>query len=130
MAELRVLLIDDDPMVRHALRVALELDGIAVEEREDADACSAPGALDGIDVVLTDIVMPRADGLELIRTLRSQRNPVPIIAISGYRRSKQYLEAARIFGADAVMSKPVDETELVASIRCLAGRRTVSGQQG
>jgi len=118
----RVLLVDDDEMVRYALAKALRRAGHEVRE-----AASGAGVLeqlrsDAIDILVTDLVMPDEEGIGLIRELRAAGEGLPIIAISGGGRvsGEQYLRMASRLGASATLSKPFDHRELIELIDRLA----------
>jgi DNA-binding response OmpR family regulator len=72
-----------------------------------------------VPLVITDIVMPDMEGIELIRRLRRAASGPRILAISGggVIASGDYLHAARLLGADAVLAKPFTNTALVAAVR-------------
>ncbi|MBW2064289.1 MAG: response regulator [Deltaproteobacteria bacterium] len=119
----RILVIEDDPKIRKVLRKLLEREGHDVEEASDG--------LEGLrlyrkkpaDLVITDIIMPRKEGLETILDLRREFPDVKIIAISGGGRlgPHLYLEVAEGFGAFRVFSKPFDLEELQGAILELLG---------
>lgn len=96
-----VLVVDDDPLFRGLLRTMCEIDGWRVTEADDGDhalraACdAAPSA------VITDLYMPTADGIELIRALRERMPEVPILALSGAAPDVRgsLLAAAALVGA-------------------------------
>lgn len=79
-----VLVVDDEPSIRKVIRTALTREGYDVTEAADGEeayaACDAAGR---VDVVVTDIVMPRTNGCELARRLKSDRPALPVIFITG-----------------------------------------------
>ena len=117
----KILVIEDDPGVRRVLLCTLEMEGHTVRAvnngRDGLRAVSefAP------DVVVTDIVMPDSDGLEVIRTLRKEHPRVSIIAISGGGMicRTTYLEIARLLGANITLQKPVLPSDLVFAVASL-----------
>ncbi len=113
----RILLIEDNDSVRTVLREALELAGhTVIEARNGAEGLALfPQA--GADLVITDIVMPDKDGLDVLAALREQVPPVNIIAISGARDSAEdYLDLAHRMGAMKVLLKPFSIAVLIAAI--------------
>ncbi len=72
----------------------------------------------GADLVITDLVMPEIEGLEVVRQLRNAHSPVNVIAISGggLAPAAIYLEAARLLGAARVLHKPFTTSVLLAAI--------------
>jgi DNA-binding NtrC family response regulator len=115
-----LLLIDDDEVLREVLAEALTAAGHTVNQAADgrqARACS------GIDLVITDLVMPEGEGLETIAALHRQRPDLPIIAISGVPTySAVYLRMATRLGAHRSLSKPFPAAELLQLIDELLAR--------
>lgn len=104
-----ILVLDDDDALREFVRLVLMRAGHRVLE-----ACDGRHALDmvlenPVDVVITDIYMPGADGLEVIQTMREYGCPCRILAVSGGGglRNLDMLDHATSFGADAVLTKPI-----------------------
>jgi len=118
----KVMLVDDDEMVRYALRSAFEIADIEVVEKSNGSFVRSLESLTDIDVIVTDIFMPEVEGIELITTLNDVAPHIPVIAMSGGGRlnSHDYLETATDLGVAAVFSKPFNEVELVDKVRELA----------
>ncbi|MFC3228644.1 response regulator transcription factor [Marinibaculum pumilum] len=119
----KILLVDDDDLQARAIELALRRSGFGVDWAADG--------VEGMeifrrlmpDLVITDIVMPRRDGIGLISELRRIDPATPIIALSGgsILGRLQLLEQAIRVGANATMSKPVALADLLAAVRrCLA----------
>jgi CheY-like chemotaxis protein len=120
-----ILVVDDEEPVRYTIGKALGRAGHGV--REAADGVEA---LDEIgkrlpDLVITDIIMPNVEGVELVVTLHERFPALPIIAISGGGRvdKNNYLSMIEVLGASAVMAKPFDERELVRLVERLLAER-------
>lgn len=115
-----ILLIDDDDLLRDTVLQMLELDGHRVTEAAGGEAgIRAFGTGQGIDAVITDILMPGMDGTRVIVQLRQRQARLPIIAISGGRRmlSPQFsLETAAVAGATLQLAKPFGRNELKAAL--------------
>ena len=115
----RILIIDDEVQIRDMLRQMLE--------REGYEVMDAPGGKEGlrlfrensIDLIITDIIMPEKEGIEIIMELRQQFPDVKIIAISGGGRldPAQYLRIAKSVGAQYAFAKPVEREELFKAVR-------------
>lgn len=109
-----ILIIDDDEVLRTTLARALEIFGHTV--RQAADGIEGLQAFHAAptDLVITDIVMPEKEGLDIIRDLHRDYPELRIIAMSGGLAydPKLYLHMAEKFGATAVLAKPFDLTEL------------------
>ena len=114
----RILLIEDDQAQREILRLILEKLGHAVVEAADGDAGLTRFAQGGADLVLTDLIMPVKEGLEMIQEFRQNYPAVKIIAMSGGARvgANDYLKVAQRFGAVRVLNKPFSRQELVEAI--------------
>lgn len=108
-----VHVVDDDDAVRDSVRSLLESHGFAVRDYASARAFLADGGDGGC--LLLDLHMPEMSGLDLLETLRTRRNDIPTIIMTG--RSDAGLKArAQRSGAIAFLDKPVDEDELMNSI--------------
>lgn len=121
----RILVMDDDALVRHSLRAVLEAAGYDVIEAADGKAGLRLHGEQGADLVIVDIFMPEQDGLEVIRTLRTEIPRPKIVAISGGGRTARsdMLTVAAAFGASRTLRKPFEPRELLAVIRDLLGER-------
>jgi DNA-binding NtrC family response regulator len=113
----RILVVDDDASVRGALRTLLQRAGY--ETIEAADGRDAGVMLDGVDLVITDLLMPEVDGVNLLSLIRQQGRGTPVIAMSGGGRldSRTYLDVAKALGAVATLSKPFDIEVMLATVR-------------
>ncbi len=119
----RILVMDDDELLRSALRVVLEAAGYEVIEAADGNAGLRLQREQDADLVLVDIFMPERDGLEVIRALRAEIPQPKIIAMSGGGQTGQIevLEAAAAFGAARTLLKPFQPRQLLKAIRDLLG---------
>jgi DNA-binding response OmpR family regulator len=121
----RILLIDDDPAVRRMLRLTLCHFGHEVIEACDGNEGLKRFQDEEIDLVITDIVMPGKEGLEVLMDLRKRQPPVIVIAISGgdRRRTGGYLHTAQLMGASRVLEKPFPSEVLIEAINELIPRK-------
>lgn len=108
----RILLIEDDDSVRTMLRLTLDHFGHTVIEARNGKEGLALFQHANIDLLITDIVMPEKEGLEVLMELRKRNPPVKIIAISG----GDYLQMAKLMGAAKVLAKPFSSDVLIAAI--------------
>jgi two-component system chemotaxis response regulator CheY len=118
----RILVIDDDSLIRETLRRMLEGAGHEVAEAEDGAAGLKAVSAQRPDLVVTDIYMPGKEGIETIRELRQIVPGLKIIAMSGSSWSSGHdaLSSAKLLGADRTLPKPFRREQLLASIRdCL-----------
>ena len=110
-----VLVIDDDPCIRAVITSTFRRMGYEVRSAENGLMGTVLFEITPADLVITDIFMPEMDGIETIAALR-RHAPVPaIIAISGGGAmcGTETLSAAKLLGADAVMSKPLSMSALL-----------------
>jgi two-component system, NtrC family, response regulator HydG len=118
----RVLVVDDDPSALSALRQLLTGDGYTVESAEDGKAAMAIAEERPPDVVVTDLDMPRMNGMELLKKLREQDPDLPVLVVTSLQDLGKAVEAMRA-GAEDYLTKPVDfDTLGVAIERALEGR--------
>jgi two-component system sensor histidine kinase EvgS len=117
-----IVLAEDDPDQRLALRLALEQAGYRVREAADGRQALALLRERASPVLITDIFMPDADGFELIASLRREFPATKIVVISGGgRRAKQdYVASAQLMGVDASLRKPVRVDELLDTLKRLS----------
>lgn len=112
-----VLVVDDERDLRRIARRTLELEQLTVLEAEDGEvALTLIERGDPLDLVVTDLVMPRLGGIELVETLRQFRPELPLVVISGWSQSpatRNLLEEYRI----PVLAKPFTPTELTRLVQ-------------
>jgi len=115
----RILLIDDDKAVRTMLRLTLAHFGHTVFEARNGKEGLELFKPANVDLVITDIVMPEKEGLEVLMDLRDKQvPPVKVIAISGGGRlsAADNLHLARLLGAAKVLAKPFSNEVLIAAV--------------
>ena len=116
----RILVIDDEPLVRQVVAAYLEREGFRVDQADDADGARELLASTEPDLVILDVMFPGASGLDLLSEVRSQSN-VPVILLTARAE-----EADRVFGleagADDYVVKPFSPRELVARVRTVLRR--------
>ncbi|MHB8838814.1 MAG: response regulator transcription factor [Gemmatimonadaceae bacterium] len=119
----RILVIDDDPVVRGMLVEMLQREGYDVDSAEDGRAGMRRFREQPSALVITDVVMPEQEGLETLMQLRQSGRPVKVMAISGGGRvgPDAYLNSARTLGADAILAKPFGREELLEKVSLLLG---------
>ena len=120
MSGARVLVVDDEPQIRRALRVALGGHGYVVEIAEDGEEALVAIASHVPDVIVLDLMMPGTDGLEVVKQTRQWSN-VPIIVLSARGDERDKVTALDL-GADDYLTKPFGVDELTARLRSLLRR--------
>jgi CheY-like chemotaxis protein len=125
----RVLVVDDNHLIRRLLDLILEGAGYSAVEADSGEAALAAALADPPDLCIVDEAMPGMSGSDLIRALRTSGDPrlegVPVIGISGRAGAREELLAA---GATTFLPKPIEERPvLVALARLLGGARRHDG---
>jgi two-component system OmpR family response regulator/two-component system response regulator QseB len=113
---MRLLLVEDDPMLGAAIERGLRKGGFAVDWAETAEAALAAARAQGYDAILLDLALPDGGGLDVLRSLRSARDMTPVIIITASGHLERKVEGLDA-GADDYVVKPFDLDELVARIR-------------
>jgi DNA-binding response OmpR family regulator len=122
-----ILLVDDEELLRAGMQEMLEIQGfhvITAPNGEQALSCLADTQ---VDLVITDLVMPKMDGVDFVQQLRKIRPDVPVIVVSGSTRNimQRYgIDTIQVPGADASLSKPFKGLDLVAQIKDLLASRS------
>jgi len=118
---MKILVIDDDNLMRYTLARLLRSQGYEVVTAADGELGMTVFRSAAPDLVITDILMPEQEGIETIRLMRRERPAAKIIAISGGARLGDFdvLEMAHKLGADDVIRKPFDAGELLTRVRQL-----------
>jgi two-component system response regulator MprA len=117
----RLLVVEDDPQVRAMLTRALRYEGFDVEAACDGAEAMAALRASPPDLVLLDLLLPDADGVELSRRLREDGDPVPILMLTARDTETDRLEGFEA-GADDYLVKPFSTAELIARVRALLRR--------
>jgi DNA-binding NtrC family response regulator len=118
-----LLVVEDDPEMRDLLRKVLEKEGFRVSLAADGAEAGSLLARGHFDLVVTDLLMPRSGGLELLGTTRQDYPGLPVIIVTAFGDWHTYSQALEL-GAAAFISKPLKMAELTAAVHtALAGRR-------
>lgn len=129
----RVLVVEDEELIREMLVLALEAEGYALVTA--ADGRTALGLLQSaeptfgevpFDLVILDLMLPQVNGLDICRLLRYQGNPVPILMLSAKGSETDRVLGLEV-GADDYITKPFSMRELVARCRALLRRQRFGG---
>lgn len=121
LADMHILVVDDDQAVRDSLARSLQYSGYEVATASDGVEALAQLAALRVDAVIMDVMMPRLDGLETTRVLRSTGNDVPILILTARDAVGDRVDGLDA-GADDYMVKPFALDELLARLRALTRR--------
>ncbi|MBF6214793.1 response regulator transcription factor [Nocardia puris] len=123
---MRILVADDDPLVREVVRRYLEHDGFDVIETSDGPTTAAVLTRDDIDLAVLDVMMPPPDGIDLCRRLRAgPRHEVPVILLTALGEEDDRVLGLQV-GADDYVTKPFSPRELALRVASVL-RRTRPG---
>jgi CheY-like chemotaxis protein len=127
----RILVIDDEPLIRETVVTILTREGFSVEEASDGVAGIAMFHKNPPDVVITDIFMPNRDGIEVVIELKRSYPHTKIIAMTGggQRRMTEIGSAANLLGADHMLHKPFERESLLAAVNAALGTPPPSRSQ-
>jgi len=128
---LKILLVDDDVSLRATYSDALRMAGLDVSEAGDGAIALAMTERTAFDVIVTDLLMPNMDGIELLMALRGAAVTTPVIVLTGGigdrfgrrdRLTEPCLAAARLLGAVRTLQKPLPPSALTTEIEALSLR--------
>ena len=120
---LRVLVVDDDPVILELLRINFEIEGFEVLSAADGEQGLARARADAPDVVLCDVMMPRLDGMELLARLRDDPRTahLPVVLLSA-KAQKVEVERGLSLGADDYVTKPFDPLDLLDRVNAVLAK--------
>ncbi|MBV2365327.1 response regulator [Streptomonospora sp. NEAU-YY374] len=119
----RVLVVDDNEVIRQLIAVNLQLEGFEVHQAVDGEDCLARVGEIRPDVITLDVMMPRLDGWVTAARLRegAATRGMRVLLITA-RAQEDDIRRGQEIGVDAYLTKPFDPTELIRLVRDLAGR--------
>jgi len=112
----RVVVVDDEPNIGRSLRMILEREGCVVTVYESAERFRRERSAGRADLYLMDVRLPDGNGLDLLRELRQQGDPTPVIMISGHGTIRDAVEATRS-GAFDFLEKPLSRDRVLVAVR-------------
>jgi DNA-binding response OmpR family regulator len=118
---IRILVVDDELLIREILRQALIMDGYEVETAANGNEAMKLFNAGEFDLVITDLMMPEKEGIETIQEMKLLAPELKIIAMSGRQGIGSFLNVAKHLGASAILAKPFEHAALSASIREVLG---------
>ena len=119
----KILIVDDEPAIRSMLSVVLATDDRKFVEATNGTEAQEILETSEFDLVISDVIMPDCDGIELVMAIRLKLPNVPVIIMSGGGRvqASHYLKLAKKLGAAKVFEKPFDTVDLRATVSTLLG---------
>ena len=123
-----ILVVDDDKNTRKYIQAVLEAENYTVSVAANGEDALAVMDQEYIDLVVLDIMMPKMDGYEFTKILRSANSDLPILMVSAKQlpadRHKGFL-----VGTDDYITKPIDETEMLLRIKALLRRAKIASER-
>ncbi len=124
---MRILLVEDDPMLGAATQQALRDAGHAVDWVRDGSAALAGAASVAYEALLLDLGLPRRDGLTVLRSLRQSGNELPVLIVTARDGVEERIRGLDL-GADDYLVKPFEAGELLARLRAVVRRKGGQGR--
>lgn len=122
----QVLVVDDEPQVRDIVATYLERDGFSVRTAADGEEALQAIRARRPDAMVLDLMLPKRNGLEVLRILRDEGNELPVIVLSA--RGKEHERVAGLeLGADDYLPKPASPREIAARVRAVLRRSRPAG---
>lgn len=116
----KVLVVDDDPVILELLRLNFEMEGFEVVSAADGKAGYEQALAEAPDLVVSDIMMPGVDGLQMLQKLRSdpETADLPVLLVSAKAQQSE-IQKGLDLGADDYVTKPFDPLELLDRVNAL-----------
>ncbi|HWG46538.1 MAG TPA: response regulator transcription factor [Gemmataceae bacterium] len=121
MHSARIVVVEDEQPIRRGIRDALCASGYEVAEAGDGDKGLTEAVRAGVDLVLLDLLLPRRDGLEVLRELRRVRSTLPVIILTARGTEDDRVRGLKM-GADDYVVKPFSARELLARVEAVLRR--------
>ena len=121
-----ILLVEDEELLRAGVQEVLEIQGYKVITAPDGEQALACLAAQTIDLIITDLVMPKMDGVDFVKQLRTIKPDLPVIVVSGSTRNimQRYgIDSIQVPGANASLPKPFKSVDLIEQVRQLLAAR-------
>src|SRR5712671_5414034 len=124
---MRLLLVEDDPMIGESVRKGLRQEGYVLDWVQDGAAAEAALLSEPYALVLLDVGLPRKDGFAVLESLRSRKNRVPVLILTARDAVADRVKGLDL-GADDYLVKPFSLEELGARIRAILRRHAGRGE--
>ena len=119
----RVLVVEDDPKIASFVAGGLRQHGFAVDQAREGDEALALAGTTAYDAAVVDVMLPRLDGLSLVRRLRADRSALPVLFLSARSSVEDRISGLQA-GGDDYLTKPFAFSELLARLQALIRRAT------
>jgi len=124
----RILVVEDDKNIRKLMCAVLRQNGFETLQAEDGLAALEIMDTQHVDLVVLDLMMPKMDGYELTKELRTTWEHMPILMVTA-KQEPGFKHQGFLAGTDDYMTKPVDEQEMVLRIRALLRRSQIAAER-
>lgn len=118
----KILIVDDEPLIRDALAFKLTKDGYSVDTAEDGEKAIELVEGSTYDIIISDVMMPFVSGFELLKILKERGTEAPVLLLTSLNSESAVLKAFDL-GADDFMTKPFSPNELSVRIKKLMGKK-------
>lgn len=118
----KILIVDDEPLMRDALAFKLTKDGYEVETAEDGEKAIEMAEATVYDIIISDVMMPFVSGFELLKTLKERNITAPVLLLTSLNSESAVLKAFDL-GADDFMTKPFSPNELSVRVKKLLRKK-------
>jgi len=118
---MRVLVVEDDEILRGAVETGLGMSGFTIDAVETVDDARAAFRAWDYDAIVLDIALPDGSGLDLLRRWREEGSIIPVLMLTARNATRDRIQGLD-FGADDYLGKPFDLDELAARLRAIARR--------
>lgn len=125
---INILVVEDDSKLRHLFSTVLTKNGYRAFAAEDGEEALVILDQEHIDLIISDIMMPRLDGYELTKTLREAHMNLPILMVTA-KESYEDKERGFLVGTDDYMVKPIDVNEMLLRIKALLRRAQIVNER-
>ena len=117
---MKILLVDDEKLIRDVVREYLELDGFLIDEADDGVEAVAMALKNDYNLIIMDIMMPKKDGYQAVREIRKEKD-IPVLMLSARGEEFDKLLGFEL-GIDDYVTKPFSPEELVARVKAIIKR--------
>jgi two-component system OmpR family response regulator len=124
---MRILIVEDDPQIASFIVKGLKQSGYAVDQCADGEEAITLTSTTAYDAAVVDVMLPKLDGLSLVRRLRQQQNRVPVLFLSAKASVDDRVNGLQA-GGDDYLTKPFSFSELLARVQALIRRSTQAAE--